>query len=261
MSQNINDLGFELKKIVSDEDISQHIYAQACHLIVATDLSEQEKTDLFKIIINVMQKLSSVKYHRDNLSNIIVSKLSQKQEAETKDVYSDITSGAEYETEAFILQGKSCLDVLAKIFKPLFNLNLHSYGSAGEKVKKALEKGIKHEFRGKAETLIKMIEQDKEWIGKWFKSERDSICHYKTIESTGFQYITRDTNETIICPKTKQDIPLQLLLKNLYSNLFTFCEDFIALSLGMRFRSKLILILIPEEKRDKEIPLKYGIGL
>jgi hypothetical protein len=47
----------------------------------------------------------------------------------------------------------------------------------------------------------------------------------------------------------------------LYQNLLTFCEDFLALAVSVKFPPGIILGIIPEDNRDKDYPRKFGMFL
>jgi predicted transcriptional regulator YheO len=77
-----------------------------------------------------------------------------------------LTTGVEKELEAFLLQGKSCLDVLVKILDPVLGIKLHSYGDGGEKVIKALSNNLTEQEVKRAAPLLELMENNKGWISK-----------------------------------------------------------------------------------------------
>jgi len=245
--------------MVSDKEISTRIYMQHCDLRQAIILPENQKENLLRSILEVMKKLESVKYHRDNLLRILKEEIN-KTSIDHGVTHIDLTTGAERELEAFIMQGKSCLDVLTKILEPLIGAKIHSYGNSGDKVISVLENNLSDEEKERAKSLVKMIQDDKEWIKKWFKNDRDIITHYKTIQSTGFaRKHMEDGKVAYKLPETSEGVPIHEIVITNYQNLLGFCEDFIALSSSIKFHPGIIIGILPQEKRDKEYPRKFGM--
>ncbi len=251
--------GIAIKKIVSDMEIGVRIYMQYCDINEAVVLPQNAKDDLLKTIMEVMRKLEATRYHRDNLLKILGEEI-KKEASDEGCAHIDLSTGAEKELEAFIMQGKSCLDVLTKIFKPLIGVKIHSYGDSGEKVVKVLENNLADEEKERAEPLINMIREDRQWIERWFKNERNSITHYRTVESTGFVRQSMESGDmTVGLPETSDGIPLHEIVTTNYHNLLSFCEDFVALSVSIKFHPSVILGVLPEERRDKDYPRKFGL--
>lgn len=255
----MDDAGIALTKLISDMEIGVRIYMQYCDIHEAVNLPQDAKDDIIKIMVEVMRKLEAAKYHRDNLLRVIDEEVRRDVPDELCSQV-DLTTGAEKELEAFIMQGKSCLDVLTKIFKPLMDVKIHSYGDSGERVVKVLENNLPAAEKDRAKPLIKMIRDDRNWIEKWFKNERDSITHYRAVQSTGFLRKSFGSGETVVdLPETPAGIPLHEIVTTNYSNLISFCEDFIALSLSIKFFNGVILGVLTEERRDETHPRKFGL--
>ena len=251
-----------IKKLTSDKEIAAKIFLQLSHIKDAIRVDEGAKARLFQHAIEVARKLESVKYHRDNLLRICREELTKLQgSGENSNVpVIDLATGAEKEVEAFLMQGKSCLDLLVKIFEPLLGIKLHSYGQGGDRVLKALRNRLKGDEARRAQPLIDVIEDDQGWIHRWFKRDRDTITHYKTLPSSGFVGVPdRDGLLHYRTPTTLDGISFEQLVQVLYQNLLTFCEDFLALAASIKFHPGIVLGSIPEEERDKEHPLRYGM--
>lgn len=253
---------FSLNKIVSDMEISRKIYLQYCDLKDAINLEEKKKEEIGICVVETMKKLESVKYHKGNLLKIISDEKENQKTLTPKYncTHIDLTTGAEKELEAFLMQGKSCLDVLIKIFKPLFEISLITFSEYGKKVVKSLENNLKNEEKELSRGLIEMLKSDEQWLKKWFKDERDTVSHYRSIISSGFVNIKdRDGNFVQKSPKTKEGVPFEKIVDMLYHNILSFCEDFIPLSLSIKFHPGILLKILHEEERDKEFPRKFGL--
>lgn len=250
---------FKISKIISDKEISTRIFMQHLDIRQAITLDDEPKGKLLECIVEVAKKLESVKYHRDNLLNILREE-STKATTDHGTIHVDLTTGAERELEAFIMQGKSCLDVLTKIFEPLIGVKIHSYGNSGDKVISVLENNLSDTEKERASSLIKMIQDDKEWIEKWFKKDRDTITHYRSIRTTGFARKHLDDGKAAYkLPETSDGAPIHEIVIINYQNLLGFCEDFLALSSGIKFHPGISVGILAEEKRDKEYPRKFGM--
>ena len=206
----------------------------------AIQIPEARKRDLFNWAIDVTRKLESVKYHRDNLLRILNEEFLKRSvnTAPTNAMFIQINTGAEKEFEAFLLQGKSTLDILVKTFVPLFGIKLHSYGNGGEKVSKTLKRNLNAEQLARAQPLLSLIEEDKEWIEKWFCGHHDTVAHYKPIVSTGF--VTPPILDGVprhAPPTTSDGVAFYEAVFVLFTNLLTFTEDFLALSVNITFPS------------------------
>lgn len=256
---------FAITHIVNDREISSRIYLQLCDLQFAITLGigEEKTVILFNKVIEVMKKIESVKYHKDNLLRIVQEELGKRQNMSALNicVERDLTTGVERELEAFILQGKSCLDVLVKILHPVLGIRLHSYGDSGEKIINALSKNLPDTEKLRAEPLIREINKHREWISKWLKTDRDTIAHYRAVVSSGFikQPCAINTESNHIPPILEDGTPCCDLVCILYSNLLTLCEDFIPLLLSIKFPPFISIYTIPEEQQDKEYPRKFGV--
>lgn len=255
-------MDFAITRIKADPEVMAKIWLQLTHFKDAIQIPQKRKEDLYGWAIDLTKKLMSVKSHGENLLRILNEEFEKrsKDTEPTNITVIDVSTGAERELEAFLMQGKSTLDVLVKIFVPLFGLKLHSYGDAGAKVVKALRRNLNAQQLARAEHLISLIEQDKEWIDKWFSTHRDTITHYRPIKSSGFVTppIT-DGKPRHAPPKTEDGIHFHELVVTLYGNLLTFCEDFTALAVSITFPPPFVIGVIPEDKRDREHPLKYGM--
>lgn len=255
-------MNITLTQINASPEVMAKIYMQLCDFKDAIQIPEERKRQLFNWSMDVTRKLESVKYHRDNLLRILneeFEKRSTKTDS-TNATFIELNTGAEKEFEAFLLQGKSTLDILVKVFIPLFGIKLHSYGDGGEKVSRTLKRNLKAEQLSRAQHLLSLIEQDKEWIEKWFCGHRDTVAHYRPMPSSGF--VTPPVIDGIprhSPPTTSDGIAFHEAVVVLYSNLLTFAEDFLALSVHITFPTIFTVGVLPPEGRDKKYPRKYGM--
>lgn len=257
-------MDISLTLIKASPDVMRRVYMPLCDFKDAIQISEERKQQLLSWAIDVTRKLESVKYHRDNLLRILNEEFEKRsaQREPTNATLIEVNTGAEKEFEAFLMQGKSTLDILVKIFVPLLGIKLHSYGDGGEKVSKTLKRNLSTEQLSRAQYLIALIAEDKPWIKTWFCGHRDTVAHYKPIQSSGF--VTAPVKDGVprhAPPATSDGVAFHEAVIVLYENLLTFVEDFFALAVNITFPPVFTVGLIPPESRDKEYPRKWGMSL
>jgi hypothetical protein len=241
-------------RINASTEVMTKVWLQLCDLKDAIQIPEERKHSLFTWAMDVTRKLESVKYHRDNLLRVLNEEFQKRASntAPTNATFIEVNTGAEKEFEAFLLQGKSTLDILVKVFVPLFGIKLHSYGDGGEKVARTLKRNLNAEQLARAEPLLTLIAQDKEWIEKWFCGHRDTVAHYKPISSSGF--VTPPVIDGIprhVPPATSDGVAFHDAVAVLYTNLLTFAEDFLALSVNITFLPVFTVGVLPFDRRDR----------
>ena len=253
---------FTLHKLTSDMEISTRIYYQYCLLKDAVQLEKPQKHQLISCLIDVMKKLEALKYHKDRISELSKKLFEESGDGEKEGgsyIMVDHTTGIETEFEAFLLQGKSCLDVLVKILKPLLSISLVTYGKSGSSVIRALENNLPDGEKETAVPLLEMLKEDMDWIKEWFKSVRDGIAHYRSLESSGhMKFKPRDGEHVHRLPTDKSGASFTVLSDMLYHNMLTFCEDFIPLAMSIKFLPA--IVLGPAARSEQEfLQVKYGL--
>jgi hypothetical protein len=218
--------GITLSKITSDPKVTGRLWMQICDFKNAIQIEELQMQELLANVLEVMKKLESVNYHRTNLERVVAEQLEARRKRQ--DLTSDRSTGAEKEFEAFLLQGKATLDVLVKVLFPLCNIKFPTYGDGGKRVLKALSNNLPKSDLARADWLLKMIEVSTPWIEQWVGSYRDTVAHYRSIDSTGFVSIANESGQFLhAAPKDKNGLLLHELANNLFADLLIFCEDFL----------------------------------
>lgn len=127
-------------------------------------------------------KLDALKYHslifKDEENRLI-------KEYQTSYVAENVHYSIEnptliYNTEAFLFQIKSCLDVLSQIIGLAFKTALRTYKNEGEDL---IEKITKNPLKGypqQCAKMIELIEGNKQWITSAVKM-RDQVTHYSDL--------------------------------------------------------------------------------
>ena len=145
-------------------------------------------------------KLSALRYHSKRFRTLQVSRLSEIESDEN--TLKAIKRGViicekemVFEFEAFFFQLKSCLDMLVKLFAPIFGSkygNVSTYGDKGKDVVTHLNQLKKNKklnlTHGRVDWLIELIQQVKDpWL-KPLIALRDTISHYRSFIRIGFTW-------------------------------------------------------------------------
>lgn len=256
----MSDTDLVLGRITSDMEIASKIYMQVTDLMGA--LFELNQGVYVAHVLEVMKKLESVKYHYDNLERIVGEELAKRETEPSKVEFAtfDTTTGVEKEFEAFLMQGKATLDVLVRTLKPLLGIDLHSYGEGGQRVLRALQNNLPKGQTEKAEPLKQLVSDAAPWVRQWFGDNRDTITHYRALESTGFVSLPGEGSAVRdIPPKHESGISFHEAAKLLYKNLIQFCQNFIAFSMRVRLPPIFDIELIPEAEREPDYPRTYRL--
>ena len=245
-------------KITSNPEITNVFWMQICEFKNAITIDDKKKEELIGVVLEVMKKLESVNYHRSNLERIVEEKLAAMESV--RQASYDRTTGAEKEFEAFLLQGKATLDVLVKVLSPLCNIKLQTYSDSGSRVLKALKNNLPKGELERADWLMKMIEVSVPWLQQWVGPYRDTIAHYKSMDSTGFLTIP-DASGNLVHhpPRDKRGMLLHELANSLFSDLVVFCEDFLVFAYRIKIFKGFEIGYTDEHKRTNESPCKYGL--
>lgn len=250
----------KIQRLSSNPEISHRILLQFCELKDAINIDESQKKKLLSSVLEVIKKLESVSYHRDNLNRIINKELSARDEEQKKGnaIIIDYSTGTERELEALLFQGKATLDVLVKILMPLIGIHLQTYGDSGKRVLKSLRNNLPAENLQQASWLIGLIENAVPWTKQWVGPYRDTVAHYRSFESSGFVGIPDDAgNMKYFPPVDKRGMPIHKLADRLFLDLMSFCEAFLVFSYRIKIFKRLDIKISSVEERTKDSPSKY----
>ena len=182
-----------------DPDIVGAIIGQAellCRGIPGIDPSRMD--GIYTTTGGVALKLSALRYHHGRFTQLQEQRV--KVIAADADTLEAVKRGVIicekemlFEFEAFFFQMKSCLDMLVKLFVPIFGskqATISTYGDKGEKVITHLQQLKKNKKlnlpEGRIDWLIELIQQVKDpWL-KPLIALRDTISHYKSFIGIGF---------------------------------------------------------------------------
>ena len=165
----------QIGRLVKVLEIGARIFGQVRALQPETYLPENKHADLMLTVVRLMQKLERAKYHADRCGEIRSPSADISPQPGARHV--DHTSGVEAEAEAFLIQAKATLDILAKVLRPTAGISLGSFGEKGERVVKALTRNVPADRRARANEIIRLIQEDREWLAEMI-GLRDTVAHF-----------------------------------------------------------------------------------
>jgi hypothetical protein len=102
-----------------------------------------------------------------------------------------------YNTESFLFQSKSCLDVFAQIVAYSFKFQIRSYGNHGDDLIRILKKESSKQVPKYAKKVIESIEKNKPWV-KELVEMRDEVTHYSDLEGLSCFIIKKSDKKDIV---------------------------------------------------------------
>jgi len=258
-------------KLIGDEEISHRIYLQFCELREGVRFTGKEKENFLSVIFNCMYKLSALKYHVTNFKNIEEKKFQKLNklalEGKASETSAEDNLDLIHELEAFLYQVKSSLDILAKIFVPVFSLkdsDVYTFGDKGEVLINLLENNIPKTYdKARVQRLINLICEAKD---KWLDTVvdvRDKIYHLKGVERMLFTWKKTEKGQFVPVKPKINNHDISDIIDMICSNVLNFHQDFICLSLNCKSFPGIELISITRKpsKYVKWEYVKWGWGM
>lgn len=227
------------------------------------DLPDSKKEELFQPILSTMKKLGRLADATDCYLDLERAKMEQLIERHKNDTSSIQVSHQDSSTELegavddVISNSKAALDAVVKLLKPLWNINLTTYGDAGLQVSKSLKRNVPQRSQFSVEKLIKLIEASESWFRK-LRDIRTKTEHMGAIIITPLGVTTVNGELHKQYPKVENQILASEFVDIVYNNVFCFLQDFIVLSLSSRFFGGLIPVVNNSEKGTKR---KFGVAI
>lgn len=218
----------------------------------ALDIPAKRKEQLFLISIEIFKKLSKLanavdKYAEEEAK--LIKEFKEKVQKDGKRIahQSDILEAA---IEEVLGQAKSTLDVTVKMFEPLLDIKLHTYGENGDKVIKALQNNTPQENKDKIARIINVIELFKPY-SQSIIGLRTTTQHYKNIQMTPLIAVAGEKGSIeVYVPKTSPNQTAKEFSEIVYHNIFVFVRDLMIFSFAAKFYSGIVPVVI-EEKGDR----------
>jgi len=219
---------FAIQQLTSSVEIGKRILGQ--YLYVCTAFPKDKREDVGRVVMEVLQKIDSVRTNRQHLQDIITKELAVWVSPES--IGDDVenrnrASGAETAFENVLLQSKSTLDILAKVMRPLCELkNIETFGKAGVNLTKALRNNLPDSQKAKGEIFAVWLEACHPWLSSWI-SDRDDAAHRRPIHSLGFRRRKLAEHIVFITEPTYEGTSFDVFACDLMLKLIDFCDDFL----------------------------------
>lgn len=149
-----------------------------------------------------------------------------------------------------------------EFFKPLskfigFNVS-YIFQNQKKYLKKKTELENTHN-EDKYTNLIKMLDQDRKGIIQYFDTVRNKIEH-EGLNLPEVKYIRSGENEVKALFPTIDNETIINTINLAWDNLFECVEDIAVALLALKLPNPLVIQYIPQENRDKSMPVKYEVG-
>ncbi len=235
----MDDIGITIGQLWTDDEVCGRIYAQAAHLS-AGELLGDLKPKFYEHVFAAMHKLAATKYHLDNYARIErehgekACRRFKKQPHRREEEFDLI-----FELEAFLLQVKSSLDMLAKLVSVAVGegtIHAKTYRDDGDKLVKGLEqyKKRKNANHSGADNLIGLIKADKaDWIAR-VVAMRDDIAHYRGVRGYQFEPVRLPDGGVGVAKPRFQGMDTLQFMRLVYANNIQFHQDFMSMTLALR---------------------------
>lgn len=219
---------------------------------VIVGIDDELHKSIFGQMLTIAKKLAKVADAVDDYEETERREIKRLtvQSRKISEVIAEESTKLDQKAEEVLSQAKSTLDVLVKVLKPLWGIELHTYGKGGDAIVKALRNNVPEEFKPKVQTLIELVESDKEWINA-FKKYRDDQ-HYGNL---GISVIRVDKDGNYELPRMPDGGLVQDYIGILYENLFSFVMDFMASAIHSRMPGEALTFAVSGEGRERTYKL------
>lgn len=179
---------------LDDTDIS--------HLLKSiSELELNIESPLKDRVNKIHHKLTGIKYHKMNFGkeeDKCIQEFEREYHADNLEFIID-NSILTFETEAFLFQFKSTLDLLTQIIRIVFKIKLVivTYGAIGEDLIHILKNNTSKDLQIYAAKIIELINENKKWLADLIDM-RDEVTHWSDLEGlSSFIHTRWDEKETI----------------------------------------------------------------
>lgn len=227
------------------------------------ELPEDKKPEIISPIISVMKKLGKVANAIDryeSLEEVKMNNLIRRVEEDKSSIHlihQDSSVELEGAVEEVVSSSKAALDAAVKILRPLWGINLLTYGKAGDKVSSSLKNNVPVSLQPKVAKLITLIEKSEPWMrnlrNQRTKAEHQGISTVSPLSAT----IVKGKVEKKY-PSVGEGMPAKEFINIVYNNIFCFLQDFVVLSLASKFYKGLAPIITNGESGTKR---KFGVKI
>lgn len=221
------------------------------------DLPQNLKDEVFHCILETTKKMGKLAHSVDHYHQLEAKTKDEaielaKRDRSSVDLMHAINSvELEGALENVVGDCKSALDIGVKIFYPLFNINLPTYGDDGEKIVRSLERQLPQDLLTKTELLRKAVSENKEWISKVVR-HRTTAEHFTNLKISPVTTQRGEDGEIVVrLPNMPGGQPAREFVEITYENTFCFLQDLLILAMEARFYEGMAAI-VQNGKSGKE---------
>lgn len=157
----------------------------------------------------------------------------------------------------FFIKGNIALKALSPLSKHL-GYHISFFFQDEKKFKAGKEKFLKLYNTEGVKEFTKMLDKDRNGWYQYFNTARDKIEH-EGFSLPDIKYAKIASGKVKALFPTVDNCQIPDFLQLIWNNLFEFVEDVAVSLISFNLKSPLIIRIIPEEQRDKSLPLKYDI--
>lgn len=228
-------------------------------------LENENRKKFDALFIPVVHNLEEMLFAKDSCLKIIdvyKKKLEEKSEEFIKT--STIDEGISFDLNMFFkdffVRGKIAIDNVIKL-SDFLGFKINYFFAEDKKFNTEFEKITEKEHQVFKMLAERIQEERNGWL-KSFQKMRNQIEHHGfQIPQPQYSLNKEKTKIQVHFFKLEKSFELEQSLQALWNNLLELLEDIIALFLATKIKAPFALQHLPEELRDKKLPLKYQVAI
>jgi len=128
-----------------------------------------------------------------------------------------------------------------------------------KKFRKGLSKFILTEDDERFKGLNAFVKHHRETWYEPFNNLRNKIEH-EAWHLPNLQYTLDEQNKVQVRLPASPDKSIEEILESYWQNISMFCEEVTVFLLSLKLKEDMVIVLIPEDKRDQNLPVKYIVS-
>ncbi len=96
----------------------------------------------------------------------------------------------------------------------------------------------------------------------WYESFNDlrNKIEHEGWHLPNLQYTLDSNNKVQVRLPTSPNQTIEEILESYWQSMSMFCEEVIVFLLSLKLQQNMVIVFIPEEKRDKNLPVRYIVS-
>ncbi|MFA6427835.1 MAG: SEC-C metal-binding domain-containing protein [Candidatus Magasanikbacteria bacterium] len=258
-----------LKKLYQS-DVGDDFYTRFImgHCSIRSCVYEKnEQLEYDKSFGPVLQNLVEMKMVKDKCLNLITKHIDNIQTGEDGkyhgnqiDINEPIDDDLNIFFKDFFIRGQMAIQALIKHSRYMGSNIGFLFSDDQKKFRKGSEKFVLSEKDERFQSLISFIKNNNTVWYASFRELRRQIEH----EGWALPELRYSLDKSL---KVKVDIPssssksIKEILETYWDNMNIFCEEVITFLLSLKLKDDMVMVYIPKEKRDQQMPVRYMASL